>query len=389
MIVALAALQLAALVLVALRLAPGRHRRPPIDPLNAGEGASSTDRSTVTVILATLNEAQRIAPCLAGLSAQGAPLREVIVVDSRSSDGTRELVEEVGRRDARFRVVSDPPLPAGWVGKVWALQHGLGLARGDWVLGVDADTEPNAGMVAAVVHAAESLGYDVVSFSPLFADMRASEQWLQPSMLLTLVYRFGAAGARDPLPSRVMANGQCFLARREVLLANGGYEAARRSWADDVTLARALASRGVKVGFLDGSRLYKVRAYEGLAQMWREWGRSFDLSDACTRAQQWFDVAFILVAQATPLLVLSAFALGALTSHALASRILLWSSGILFLIRVVMLFALAPAYERRSAGFWLSPLSDPIAALRLLLSTVRRPRAWRGRAFTLGAAGNG
>lgn len=389
MIVALAALQLAALVLLVLRLAPGRHRRAPIEPLNEREAASTTDRLGVTVILATLNEAQRIAPCLSGLEAQGAPLREVIVVDSRSTDGTRELVEEVARRDARFRLVSDPPLPAGWVGKVWALQHGLSLATGDWVLGVDADTEPNPGMVAAVVDAAESLGYDVVSFSPLFADMRASEQWLQPSMLLTLVYRFGAAGARDPQPARVMANGQCFLARREVLLAHGGYEAARQSWADDVTLARSLAGRGVKVGFLDGSRLYKVRAYEGLAQMWREWGRSFDLSDACSRPQQWFDVAFIAVAQGTPLLVLLAVAAGALETHALASRALVWTSGILFFIRVVMLFALAPTYARRSAGFWLSPLSDPMAAFRLVLSTIRRPRAWRGRAFTLGAAGNG
>ncbi len=261
-------------------------------------------------MVATLNEAARIAPCLAGLSAQGEPLREVIVVDSRSTDGTPALVESVARSDPRFRVVNDPPLPAGWVGKVWALQHGLQLAAEEWVLGIDADTEPEPGMVAAVVQAAEESRYDVVSFSPTFAGMRATEQWLQPSMLLTLVYRFGAAGSRDPAPSRVMANGQCFLARRAVLLAHGGYEAARQSWADDVTLARALAARGVRVGFLDGSRLYKVRAYDGLAQMWREWGRSFDLSDACTRAQQWFDVTFILLAQGAPLLVLLAFALG-------------------------------------------------------------------------------
>ena len=39
-------------------------------------------------------------------------------------------------------------------------------------------------------------GRDVVSFAPRFAGMTAAEQWLQPSMLLTLVYRFGAAGRR-------------------------------------------------------------------------------------------------------------------------------------------------------------------------------------------------
>ncbi|MEP7380148.1 MAG: glycosyltransferase family 2 protein [Gemmatimonadota bacterium] len=381
----LALLQLAALVLLVTRLLPGRHRRPPIAPSVAP--GTDEDGGTVSVVLATLNESSRIGPCLAGLQAQGAPLLEVIVVDSHSTDGTADLVADVVSRDRRFRVEQDPPVPTGWVGKVWALQHGLGLATGDWVLGVDADTEPQPGMVAAVVRAARELQYDVVSFSPRFADMRAAEQWLQPSMLLTLVYRFGAAGAKDPTPARVMANGQCFLARRTVLLAHGGYEAARQSWADDVTLARALAARGVRVGFLDGSRLYKVRAYDGVWQMWREWGRSFDLSDACTRVQQWFDVGFIVLVQGAPWLVLLAFAFGLLDRHTAASRLLLHTNQALVAIRVLMLFALSASYDSRTAGFWLSPLSDPLAAFRLVLSTMRRPRAWRGRTFTLGAPG--
>ena len=381
MIVVLAALQGLALLLVIVRLLPGRRRRPPVAPIPEGvEGTS------VSVVVATLNEARRIGPCLAGLAKQGAPLREVIVVDSHSKDATPAMVEEVAARDPRFRLVNDPPLPAGWVGKVWALQHGLGEATSEWVLGIDADTEPQPGMVAAVVQAAQAMRYDVVSFAPQFADMTSAEQWLQPSMLLTLVYRFGAAGMADPPPDRVMANGQCFLARREVLLGNGGYEVSRQSWADDVTLARSLASRGVRVGFLDGSRLYKVRAYDSLGHMWREWGRSFDLSDATTRVRQWFDVLYIALAQGMPWLVLLAFALGALSAQTPAGLVLLRLNQTLVAIRVLMLLALWGSYERRSMGFWLSPLADPVAAWRLILSTVRRPKGWRGRTFTLGSA---
>ena len=381
MIVVLAALQGLALLLVIVRLLPGRRRRPPVAPIPEGvEGTS------VSVVVATLNEARRIGPCLAGLAKQGAPLREVIVVDSHSKDATPAMVEEIAARDRRFRLVNDPPLPTGWVGKVWALQHGLGEATSEWVLGIDADTEPQPGMVAAVVQAAQAMRYDVVSFAPQFADMTSAEQWLQPSMLLTLVYRFGAAGMADPPPDRVMANGQCFLARREVLLANGGYEVSRQSWADDVTLARWLASRGVRVGFLDGSRLYKVRAYDSLGHMWREWGRSFDLSDATTRVRQWFDVLYIALAQGMPWLVLLAFALGALSAQTPAGLVLLRLNQTLVAIRVLMLLALWGSYERRSMGFWLSPLADPVAAWRLILSTVRRPKGWRGRTFTLGSA---
>lgn len=379
MIAALLVAQLAALIVLVRRLLPGRGRRPPVSPVP--EGVTGT---SVSVVVATLNEARRIAPCLEGLHRQGAPLLEVIVVDSRSTDGTPELVQEMAARDDRFRLVNDPPLPDDWIGKVWALEHGLGEARGEWVLGVDADTEPQAGMVAGAVRAAAEAGYELVSFSPRFAGQSAAEQWLQPAMLLTLVYRFGAAGAREPVrPDRVMANGQCFLAKREVLRRHGGYAPARRSFSDDVTLARHYAALGVRVGFLDGSRLYLVRAYESVGEMWREWGRSLDLRDAASRIRQWGDVVFLLLAQGLPVLVLLAFVVAGWPAATAVTRALLGVNGALCLTRVLLLFALRGAYDRPGMAFWLSPLADPLAVWRIVLSTVRRPRAWRGRAYAL------
>ena len=377
--------QLVAFLVLVGRLVPGRRRRPPAVPIPEGMTGTS-----VSVVVTSLNEAGRIMPCLEGLHRQGDPLVEVIVVDSRSVDGTPELVRAMAARDPRFRLVNDPPLPNDWIGKVWALQHGLREARGEWVLGVDADTEPRAGMVAGAVRAAEEGGYEMVSFSPRFTGQTAAEQWLQPAMLLTLVYRFGAVGRRDPPPDRVLANGQCFLARREVLLRHGGYEAARRSFCDDVTLARHYAALGVRVGFLDGSRLYLVRAYESIGQMWREWGRSLDLRDANSPVRQWGDVVFLLLVQGLPIFVLLAFLTAELpattgAAGALVARALVAVNGALFLTRVLMLFALRGAYRRPGVAFWLSPLADPLAAWRILLSTVSRPKAWRGRRYALDA----
>ncbi|MEP7347095.1 MAG: glycosyltransferase family 2 protein, partial [Gemmatimonadaceae bacterium] len=278
----------------------------------------------------------------------------------------------------------DPPLPAQWIGKVWALQHGLSLASGEWVLGMDADTEAEPGMVAAVVEAARTRQLDVVSFSPRFDGQTHGERWLQPSMLLTLVYRCGAP-TDHPHPDQLMANGQCFLARREVLLRHGGYELARRSFADDVTLARALAARGERVGFLDGSLIYRVRSYANARQMWREWGRSFDLTDATTSFRQIIDVVYILLVQGLPLPITLAFALSAAPAMGVM-RALLWVNGALLGIRVLMTLAIAGSFVRRGPFFWLSPLSDPLAALRLVLSSARRPRNWRGRAYRTDAS---
>jgi dolichol-phosphate mannosyltransferase len=374
----LALVQGVALAVLVVRLLPGRRRPPPVPPRPDATAADGD----VTVVVPALDEARRIGPCLAGLGAQGPVVRQILVVDSGSGDGTQDIVRAAAERDPRIALLRDPPLPSGWVGKVWALQHGLAHAHGEWVLGVDADTTPHPGCVGGALAAAREFGYDAVSFAPRFHIDSAGERWLQPALLVTLVYRFGAAGA-DGDPERIMANGQCFLARRDVLDAHGGYAAARASFADDVTLARALARAGRRVGFLDGSRLYDVRAYTSAREAWREWGRSLDLKDATSPARQWGDVAFLLVVQGTPLLALALLLLRAVRNVPLGAdgQALLATSSVLVAVRVLLQFALAGSYAVRGAPFWLSPLADPLAALRILLSTLRRPTRWRGREY--------
>ncbi len=387
------AAQLAVLARVLLRLLPGLRRAPPVMPLvePADPRWALVADARVTVLVPTLNEEQRLAPCLAGLARQGAPLVETLVVDSRSTDGTCDLVRAAAARDPRLRLLVYPPLPPGWLGKLWALEHGLGEAAGDWVLGVDADTEPAPGMVAAAVAAAEAHELDVVSFAPRFTDQTAGERWLHPAMLATLVYRLGAPTARPRTPADVLANGQCFLARREVLVRDGGYAPARACFADDVALARHLMRRGARVGFLDGARLYDVRAYASAREAWREWGRSFDLADASAPARQALDLAMVTLAMGLPPLVLAGALAAALTTGGRPGAFgpfgaaLVVVNLVLLAVRLSVLAATRGSYARRGVPYWCSPLADPAATARLWLSTLRRPRAWRGRAFALGA----
>ena len=111
----------------------------------------------MTVVVPTLNEAERIQPCLDGLSQQSYEVREILVVDSNSTDGTRDKVLAIAEQDPRFRLLTDDPLPKDWVGRPWALNWGFeqSAPESKWFLGVDADTEPQPGLIAAVLQAAE------------------------------------------------------------------------------------------------------------------------------------------------------------------------------------------------------------------------------------------
>jgi dolichol-phosphate mannosyltransferase len=344
----------------------------------------------VSVVIPTLNEAARISPCLTGLEQQGPSLKEVLVVDSRSTDGTKAVVEAAQRTNPRLKFLTDDPLPQNWVGRPWALNYGFEQSDPDseWILGIDADTQPQPGLVASVVQAAEEEGYDILSLSPQFILKTAGEWWLQPALLMTLLYRFDSAGVREQAPETVMANGQCFLCRRSVLQALGGYQLAARSFCDDVTLARAAASRGYRVGFLDGANLIRVRMYEGIGETWREWGRSLDLKDATIPARLWAEVLFLFLVQGLPLLALGfLFILWGSGYDFLFLKLAIALNSVLLLMRWGMLLAIYPSYYRvatvktGSWSYWLSPLADPLAVSRIILSASQTPKQWRGRIY--------
>ena len=363
--------QLAATAILLSRLLKGATRRSPLQP----QPANPDLIGKVSVVVPTLNEAARITPCLSGLSRQSYELREAIIVDSNSQDGTRELVKNAAEKDPRLRLMSDDPLPSGWVGRPWALHTGYlhTSDHSEWFLGIDADTEPQPGLIASLVSTAEAEGYDMVSLAPQFILQHPGEWWLQPALLITLLYRFDSAGVDAVSSSRVMANGQCFLCRRAVLKQLDGYTSAAGSFCDDVTLARNIAAAGYKVGFFDGSKVIKVRMYEGAKETWNEWGRSLDLKDAATTSQVWGDVLFLVCVQALPLpmLLLSPYLLRS-GSHDLIINLSFYLNAFLLLLRCGMSMAIAPSYSGSSFFFWLSPLADQLAVLRIWLSSLKK-----------------
>jgi len=318
----------------------------------------STDQRDATVVVPARDEQDRIGPCVASLTGQGAT---VIVVDDGSTDRTRDVATAAGAT-----VIDAGPLPNGWAGKAHALQLGLEAASTPVVVFVDADTRARNGFVAAAVDALGESTLVTAGARVLAADV--GERWLHPSMLTSLVYRLGPPGVVPADPTRTMANGQCMVVDRARLLDAGGFEPVRGNLLEDLALARSLAGRGHDVRFLDGTAVIDVQGYGSLGATWRGWGRSLDLRSVTLPAAQALDLAVVWSAMALPLPRLLAGRGDAVDVAAL-------------LVRAATLVGTRGAYERRGLPYLLSPLADVPVAARLTAGSVRPSRSWRGRSY--------
>ncbi|MFC4894189.1 glycosyltransferase [Streptosporangium amethystogenes subsp. fukuiense] len=369
---ALTVLQAAAALAVAVRLARGRHRLPALNPVSADAPAHAptstrTAPPRVSVVIPARDEEARLGPCLSAVLADPA-VAEVVVVDDESHDGTADLAARLGAK-----VLIGAPLPEGWVGKQWALKQGVEAAVGEVVVTLDADARPAPGLIGALATVLD--GYDLVSVGPRYMCEGTAEQALHASFLATLVYRFGPIGPpTPPAPHRAVANGQCMAFRRTAMLNVDGFARVRGHLADDVALARTLAARGWAVGFLEAGNLLEVDMHDSAAGVWRDWGRSLSLRDVTGPGWQAADLAVVWLATALPVLRLASGRTTRLDLGLLAVRLLLAG-------------ALRGSYTRPGPGVLLSPLLDPLAALRLTQTTLRPARGWRGRVYPAATTG--
>jgi dolichol-phosphate mannosyltransferase len=334
---------------------------------------------SITIVVPVLDEERRLGPCLDALRAQGDIVREILVIDGGSHDDTRAVVRSAAARDPRIRLIGANATPRGWNGKAWNLETGLSASdpRSRWILMLDADVRPAAGLCRAL--AAHAQRFELAAFSVATRQRLAGpiDAVLHPSMLATLVYRFGIPGTATTSLSRMQANGQCFFATRDVLVRTAAIAAARDSRSEDVTIARAIAAKDHPVGFYETDGLVTVEMYDDWRALLANWPRSLPMRDRYSRASAWIGMLEVLLVQALPpWIALVSFARAKREPNARPLRDVQIA---LVAMRIATLAGMRRAYVDPGPAYWLSPLADlPVIAL-LVASSLRRRHAWRGR----------
>ncbi len=84
---------------------------------------------SVAVIVPARNEAELISTSLRSLLNQNYPGSfSIILVDDQSNDGTANIAQETAKllnQTDRLNIITSQPLPAGWTGKLWAMEQGV------------------------------------------------------------------------------------------------------------------------------------------------------------------------------------------------------------------------------------------------------------------------
>ncbi|MFB7666769.1 glycosyltransferase [Kitasatospora sp. NPDC056138] len=234
-------------------------------------------RPEVAIVVPARDETEVLPVSLPSLLAQKYPGRaRVVLVDDHSGDGTGALARRLARTGGLpLTVVTPPPLPPGWTGKLWALRHGVELAGPvDYLLLTDADIAHGPDSLAELVAAAESNDLDLVS---QMARLRVATGWerlIVPAFVYFFAQLYPFRWSNRPGARTAAAAGGCSLVRREALERAGGIAAIRGAVIDDVSLARAVKSTGGRTWLGLADQVDSVRPYPRLAQLWRMVSRS-------------------------------------------------------------------------------------------------------------------
>src|SRR5436305_1894225 len=137
----------------------------------APESVSGKIQGLVAIIVPARNEAAVVGQSLRSLLAQScSESLHIFLVNDASTDSTAEIARQTAAlagKDSVLTVVEGQPLPAGWSGKVWAMQQGVEKARAlspQFLLFTDADIVHQPESISTLVALAEAARYDLASY---------------------------------------------------------------------------------------------------------------------------------------------------------------------------------------------------------------------------------
>lgn len=204
----------------------------------------------VSVLIPARNEENTIVHLLTALQQQTFQPYEIIVIDDQSVDKTALVAQQAGAK-----VIQTSPLPVGWTGKNWALKTGATASSGDFLVFLDADTEPNKDLLRRLVATVQNLG-GLVSIQPYHRTERPYELLaLLFNLVALMAIKLGARGG--------VAFGPAMATSKDDYDRIGGHDVVAGYVVEDWFIAHVYEKAGLPVSAYMGYGQIDYRMYPG------------------------------------------------------------------------------------------------------------------------------
>lgn len=239
------------------------------EQISSAEVTSNADLSEVTVLIPARDEASCIEQTLTALHQQGTFAR-IVLIDDQSEDNTKLVSESVAKKlDLHTLTIIDGVTPpAGWSGKLWALNQGLEHASSPYVMLLDADIALADGMARTLLDKLQKEDLDSVSvMAKLYMGSWAEKLLLPPFIYyFKIIYPFRLVNHEHS--KMAAAAGGCVLMKTEKLHAIGGFSTLSGAIIDDCTLAKKVKNNGGRIWLGLSRDVEAIRPYESLENIW-------------------------------------------------------------------------------------------------------------------------
>ena len=221
----------------------------------------------VAVVVPSRNEADVVGQAVRALLEQDySGQLKIFVVDDHSSDETANVARRVASDKAeQLTITLAVSLPAGWIGKMWALSQGVQQATQfapDYFLFTDADIVHASDSITSLVARAQRDNLDLVSMMARLCCSSLAERALIPAFVFFFFMLYPPEWVSSPRRRTAAAAGGCILVRAEALARIGGIAAIRNELIDDCALAREIKRNGsVWLGLTQHT--HSIRGYDG------------------------------------------------------------------------------------------------------------------------------
>ena len=245
-------------------------------PETSPDSSGLKDYPSICAVIPARNEAEVIAFSLRSLFQQSYPGSfAIVLVDDNSTDNTAIIAQEIAQeldKTAQFHIISGKPLPAGWSGKLWAMEQGIRYAETlnqlpDYFLLTDADIQHHSTNLYELVTKAKQENLDLVSLMVLLRCESFWEKLLIPAFVFFFQKLYPFPLVNNPQTSTAAAAGGCILIKRKTLTEIGGIARVKEALIDDCSLAAAVKNPGkIWLGLTKFTR--SLRPYPTLESIW-------------------------------------------------------------------------------------------------------------------------